>query len=333
MIYRLQSILCGASLFVLTASVAFGQDPAAAPGASKLEFEVASIKPAAPMTGGFMRMGMNVDAGRMSYENVTLRDCIRTAYRLKDFQISGPDWMTTARFDIVAKLPEGATKDQVPEMLQALLADRFKLAVHHDSKPHDTYALTVGKGGAKLTPAAPDDPAGDPTKGPGAIFGVPRAAAGGGGGGGGRSESQTMTFSSVPAGGAGAGGGAAIGRAMGAGNSMKMQLRNQTLTGFAEVLTRFLGSPVTDLTEIQGKYDFELEMTMEDMSRGSGMMIMKGPAAAAGGDAANPAGDVNADSGGGLFRSVQNYGLKLDKRKAPMDLLVVDRVEKVPTEN
>src|SRR5438105_1093800 len=101
--------------------------PSAFPQSSRLEFEVASIKPASPQQSGMMRVGMNVDAGRLTYENVALRECIRAAYRVKDYQISGPDWLSSLRFDISAKLPEGATRDQVPEMLQALLADRFKL--------------------------------------------------------------------------------------------------------------------------------------------------------------------------------------------------------------
>jgi uncharacterized protein (TIGR03435 family) len=338
MSYGMKPIVWGTSLFVCLTSGLLGQQPAAAPVGSKLEFEVASVKPAAPMMGGFMRMGMRVDAGRMDYENVSLKDCIRTAYRLKDYQISGPDWMTGARFDIVAKLPEGATKDQVPEMLEALLADRFKIAVHHESKSHDSYVLLVGKSGPRLTPSAPDDKA-DPSGGA-ATFGTS---------GGGRGEASGMRVTiALPGGGGGAvagggGGGVAVGGAGGAmpargaavnmstGGAMKMQLKKQTVTNFAETLARFLASPVVDLTEIQGTYDFALELTREDLSRMSGISLMARPGA--GGDTANPAGDSDADPGSGIFKTVQNYGLKLDKRKAPMDLLVVDHIEKVPTEN
>jgi uncharacterized protein (TIGR03435 family) len=316
-------------------SVAFGQAPAVS-GAPKLEFEVASVKPAAPMTGGMMRVGMRVDAGRMDYENVSLKDCIRTAWRLKDYQISGPDWMTSARFDIVGKLPEGTTKDQVPEMLQALLAERFKIVVHHDSKLHDSYALVVGKGGPKLTPSAPDDPAGAPT-GASTSFGGPSAASGGGAPKGGDAPvgpPQTRIAFSATGGGGGGGGVAMGGGKMGPGSTMKMNIRKQTVTAFADLLARFLASPVVDLTEIQGTYDFILEMSMEDMSRGSGLVMFHGPGAMAGGGADAPstpdAGDAES---GGLFRTVQNYGLKLDKRKVPLDLLVVDHIEKVPTEN
>src|ERR1022692_4435387 len=88
-------------LFALAASGALAQP------VPRLEFEVASIEPAASMKGGEM---MSVDAGRLDYSNVALRDCIRVAYRIKDYQVEGPDWLAGARFDIVAKLPGGATR-------------------------------------------------------------------------------------------------------------------------------------------------------------------------------------------------------------------------------
>src|ERR1017187_5176313 len=199
MTYRLKPIVLGVSLFACLTSALSAQVPAAVPGGSKLEFEVASVKAAAPMTGGFMRIGMRVDAGRMDYANVSLKDCIRTAYGLSDYQISGPDWLSGARFDIVAKLPEGATKDQVPEMLQALLAERFKIAVHHESKVHDTYALAVAKNGPKLTASAPPE--------------KPDAASGPSGASGGKSGdgSKTTTFAFGGGGGAGSAGGVAAG--------------------------------------------------------------------------------------------------------------------------
>jgi uncharacterized protein (TIGR03435 family) len=130
---------------LLLCSAAFGQQ--------KVEFEVASIKPSEPTPMGMIRIGMSADAGMVRYMNSSLRDVIRTAYRVKDFQIEGPDWMSSARFDITAKLPDGASKDQIPEMLQALLAERFKLQLHRDNKEHAVYALVVGKGGPKLKPA------------------------------------------------------------------------------------------------------------------------------------------------------------------------------------
>ena len=100
-----------------------------------LAFEVASIKPAEPlsverMMAGQQHISVNVDAARVDFSDVSLAELIRAAYRVKLYQISGPDWMTTSRFDVVAKLPEGAKSDQVPEMLRTLLEERFHLALH-----------------------------------------------------------------------------------------------------------------------------------------------------------------------------------------------------------
>jgi uncharacterized protein (TIGR03435 family) len=120
-------------------SASFAQQP--------LLFEVASIKPSDPQPMGQIMIGMKSDAGMVRYTNISLKDCIRTAYRVKDFQVQGPDWIDSARFDITAKLPAGASEDQVPEMLRALLAERFKLTIRHDVKEQSIYALTPGKGG------------------------------------------------------------------------------------------------------------------------------------------------------------------------------------------
>lgn len=116
-------------------------------------FEVASIKPAAQQEPGRRMIGMRSDDGRVTYSNVTLRDVIRNAFKVKDRQIEGPDWLNSERYDIVAKFPSGATKDDIPVMLQSLLADRFKLTYHKDSKVSPIYAMIPSKGGPKVQPA------------------------------------------------------------------------------------------------------------------------------------------------------------------------------------
>src|SRR5262249_38269284 len=120
---------------------------------SKLSFEVASIKPAEPSPANQIRIGMSADAGVLRYTNVSIKDCMRVGFRVKDFQTEVPDWLDGIRYDLVARLPAGSTQDEIPDMLQSLLADRFKLTLHRDSKEHAIYALIVGKGGAKLKPA------------------------------------------------------------------------------------------------------------------------------------------------------------------------------------
>ena len=146
--------------------VAWGQTPAPAPA-----FEVASIKLSPPLDvnaliSGKMHVGMKTDAARVDIGFLSLADLLRIAYRVKPYQISGPDWMATQRFDIQAKMPDGSSTDQVPEMLQALLAERFKLALHRDATEHPVYALIVGKSGSKLKESPPDpDVPPEPPKG------------------------------------------------------------------------------------------------------------------------------------------------------------------------
>src|ERR1039458_3016198 len=82
-----------------------------------------------------------------------------SAYAVKGYQINGPKWLDSERFDIVAKIPKGATKEQFQLMLQNLLAERFKLTLHHETKELPMYALVVGKGGHKLKESVEDDAA------------------------------------------------------------------------------------------------------------------------------------------------------------------------------
>src|SRR5579872_3652428 len=123
------------------------------------EFVAASIKPAAPMANGRMMIGMRGGPGtpspaQMTYNNVSLADILQQAYDVKSYQVSGPDWMSSARFDMVAKVPAGTTKAQSRVMLQNLLAYRFKLVLHHSTKESSIYALVVAKGGPKLKESA-----------------------------------------------------------------------------------------------------------------------------------------------------------------------------------
>ena len=304
---------------LVAAGVASGQTPAAAPA-----FEVASVKPAGPlnpamMASGQMRIGMKIDAARVDIGSLSLADLIRIAYRVKAYQVSGPDWMSTERFDVRAKLPEGASQEQVPEMLQALLAERFKLTIHRQSKEQNVYALVVGKGGSKLKDSVPEadaPPAADPPAGS-MVMGEGKDQVRISGNMGGRgmvvSSAQTGTMK----------------MSMGQGGTMRMESSKMPVATLVEMLSRFVDRPVVDMTELKGTYQVALELTMEDMrgmARTAGVMLPPG----AGGAPAESASDP---SGGSIFSSVQQMGLKLEPRKAPVELIVVDHVEKVPTEN
>ena len=125
-------------------------------------FEVVSINPA--QKPGPLR----IDPGRMSWTGVALKSLITQAYEIAAYQVDGPSWLNEAHYyDVSAKIPEGVSKQQIPAMLQIMLADRFGLKVHWETQAQPVYALVVGKGGSKLTKAdlgkAATGPDGNPT--------------------------------------------------------------------------------------------------------------------------------------------------------------------------
>jgi len=312
----------GRIIFSLTlaAGIAFGQ------AQPKLEFEVATIKAVnmpspADVAAGKLHVGVTADAQRVDIGFLSLPELMTVAFKVKRYQVVGPDWMSAQRFDVQAKLPDGATREQVPEMLQALLAERFKLAVHRDTKEHAVYALLVGKGGAKLKEAAPPDPKTVDGAEPGGPTGVKMTR-----------DSKGATIMGGRVG--------PVKVQMGPGGVTHYEFAKMSMTGIADILSSFLDRPVVDMTEMKGDYQFSLDVTLEDMkgaARAAGVaMPSAGGAATAGGgpDAGKMPADAASDpSGSTLFRSVQQLGLKLEARKAPTEIIVVDHLEKMPTEN
>ena len=167
--FKLSSVLC------LALMAGWGQT------APPVSFEVASVKPAVP--GPWRESKAGVD--RVDFASVTLRYCIAFAYRVKEYQVSGPAWLGTLRFDILAKGPDGTRHEQLADMMQVLLAERFKLQVHRETKEYNVYALSVGKGGPKLKESASE-------AGSGASFGMSSTAAGVG-----RLEGKGATMASL----------------------------------------------------------------------------------------------------------------------------------------
>jgi uncharacterized protein (TIGR03435 family) len=266
----------GAGFILFTAFAAFAQQTAATPPA----FEVASVKPAPPATDNRMRVGMGGDAGRVNFSNVTLINVMARAYNVKDHQITGPDWLKTQRYDIVATLPSGASKDQVPQMLQTLLADRFKLSLHRETKVLPIYALVVGKNGPKL-----------------------HEAEGAGG----------LRMSMGPKG---------------------LQLTGKvSITMLAEALSRFTDRPVLDMTELKGNFDIDLGWRPDGQPGGPGIFGPGGggPPPEGGGERREAKENADAPS---IFTAVQEkLGLKLEGRKSPVEILIVDQADKIPSEN
>ena len=109
-----------------------------------IEFEVASVKAAAPCCAAGQWRESKAENDRIDFRYVTLKYCIAFAYAVKEYQVSGPAWLSEARYDIVAKGPEGTRREQLPAMMQALLAERFKLEVHHQPRDFDVFALLAG---------------------------------------------------------------------------------------------------------------------------------------------------------------------------------------------
>ena len=264
-----------AGLAFVTAAAVFGQTAAPAPA-----FEVASVKPAPPPIGGKLLVDVGGDPGMVDYKNVSLKSLIAQAHEVKEFQVSGPDWIDSARFDILAKMPPNTSKHQLALMMRTLLGERFKLAVHREQKVMPVYAMVVGKDGLKVKPLEGESDEGVRiTVGP---------------------KGRRMTGPSP-------------------------------LTALAGMLSRMLDRPVVDETAIKGTFNIDLEWVPDEREGGGIMAKMKGMAEAASGDAH---GDPSGPNGLSLFQALQEkLGLKLEARKSPVDILVVDSAEKVPTEN
>jgi uncharacterized protein (TIGR03435 family) len=139
-------------LALLPLDIPFAHAQSRAAGASNPTFEVASIKPNKSGEVRTTMLGMQ-PGGRFSVTNLSLRSLIRMAYQIQDFQLSGgPKWIDSDRFDVVAKADRGYTPAQLPLMMQALLADRFKLTVHTESRALRLYALVLDRRDGRMGP-------------------------------------------------------------------------------------------------------------------------------------------------------------------------------------
>lgn len=261
-------------------------------------FEVASVRPAAPQQNGVGTRGGpgTPDPGRMTYTNVNLRVLLDRAYDVLDDQISGPPWLATERYDISATIPSCATKEQFQAMLQNLLAERFQLAFHREKKEFVVYELLAAKAGSKLKEGslpAESKPASTGRGGPVDSKGFAAPPA--------HQTGQTSTDGVA-----------------------KMGANQITMAAFAQFLTfpvGFMdGSPmlgmgtarVVDKTGLTGEYSFTLEYEWPGQK---------------------PA-DAPGDLAPVLFTALQQQlGLRLEKTKQMLDVLVIDRAEKTPTEN
>ena len=223
-------------------------------------FDAASVRASKRLVPG----NKSVNPNGIVYSNVTLSDCLEAAWNVKRYQISGPEWLQSDTYDITAKVESEADKERMMLMLRTLLADRFKLTLHRETRERAVYALVVTKNGPKLH-AADDD----------------------------------SNFDSAFVDGG-------------------IAFRKRSMSDLADYLSgvSVVDRPVLDKTGLQGRFDFTLRL-FEDRPGMTGFdkkFAMK--------DAEH------------IFTDLQEQlGLKLESSKAPVEILVIEHAEKVPTEN
>jgi uncharacterized protein (TIGR03435 family) len=246
------------SLLIFSSCLAFAQQTV--PPA----FEVASVK---PNPEGLGHSSSHVYKGGVTMTGVTLKFCIEYAYGVTDPQVSGPAWLDSEAYDITAKQPAGGLEDQIPTMLRALLADRFKLALHRETKEIPVYALVVAKNGPKIEKTESEDHGTQSSRG-------------------------HLTATAI------------------------------SMVRFATYLASprtALGRPVVDQTGLDGLFSFNLDWTPDSASAASapGRTELR-----------------RVDEHPPLLVAIQEQlGLKLEARKAPVEILVVDHADRVPTDN
>jgi uncharacterized protein (TIGR03435 family) len=253
--------------------------PVLAALAQQPTFEIADVHVSPTARGFAQNFGGVLRAGKYVNRDATMLELIQAAYGVSEDVIAGgPGWMGSDLFDVIAKVPDGTTPAVANQMLQALLAERFKLVIKNETHPVPRYVLTVGKGGSKLKSAS-----GGGDKGC-----QPQQQPGGGGRGG------PGDAASIP--------------------NIKVACHNLTSSEIGENLRQMAGGyvdhDVTDMTTLEGSYDFDLEWTP------------RFALAAKGAD------------GISVFDAVsKQLGLKLEQQNVPMPAFVIQSVNRRPTEN
>jgi uncharacterized protein (TIGR03435 family) len=273
--------------------------------APHLTYEVASVK--ANKTGA-MTMSIRTLPSSFNVTNLPLRSIIMTAYRVATYQLVGaPGWIDSERFDIVAKPPEGSRPEQTMLMLRGLLAERFKLKVHAETRDTPIYALVLarndGKLGSKMSKTTDDCEAILAERRERARAGGPPAFTMPG-----PNDKPICTMNMRPT------------PLPNGPPLMTLRAGGQPLQMLVNQLTSTLGRQVDDRTGLTGLYDFELQYSMRQAS-----LTTATPAGAT-----TPTAPI--DDGPTIFDAVRELGLMLDSVRGPVEHLVIDSVER-PTED
>lgn len=279
-------------------------------GAQGGSFEVASVKPSNPNPTGPLGAAPFVlpALGRLTAQNITLRMLVMAAYQKQPFEIvGGPEWQNSDKFDINAKAPDTSpTTDQLLGMLQTLLADRFKLKVHTETRDVPIYALVLARGdrrpGPKMkqsTDNCPDFKVQQQQQleaiAKGGLQGLAASAMKPG-------ETRPCAVGAFPAG----------------PGLIGLKASGQAMPTLALVLTQLMGRPVIDRTELSGSYDFELTIDLQTLLRLQAEMGLPVPPL--------PAGLPEAPSLTTVLQ--EDLGLKLDSQRGPGQVLVIDSADR-----
>jgi uncharacterized protein (TIGR03435 family) len=277
--------------------------------AQGLEFEVASIKPVGPIVPGSNQQvsaGIHIDGNQFRANFLSLKEIMAIGYGMRLYQIESPDWTAAERFDISAKMPvleAGRTmkEDEFSPMVRKLIEERFQIKTHRLSKDFPIYALVQLKDGIKAKEDELD--AIDPNNKDG-----------------------------VTVGGTGGAQGTAISLGRGATMTVggnRIEAKKVSMLVLAEVLARFMDKPVQDQTGVTKTYDVTIDLTPEDFQA---LMIR---AAVASGVTLPPQAlaIMEKASGDSLHEALAKLGLKLEPKKVPMDMLIVDSLNRQPSEN
>ena len=228
-------------------------------------FEVASVKQVV-VTGERSAMGrpdsITPGPAGVNMTNIRLKSVIQWAYHLQTIQVTGPGWLDSERYDIIAKAAGPVPADQLRLMMQTLLKERFKMEAHKETKEMPAYVFTVAKGGHKMKPS----------EGEGEMSAKPNAANG----------------------------------------SMMIGFTHVSMAGLIDTLSLPLQGVIVDQTGLTGAWDFTLD--------GSALMMTQ------------PTGIEEVISA--LIGVVnQQLGIRIDQKKVPAEVLIVDHAEKIPVEN
>lgn len=240
--------------------------------AFQLAFDAVSIKPSPPLDAsrGPIFFGPRggpgtEDPGRYWCNFCNMSELVAQAYDLPEYRIFSGGRLPEDRFHIVAAIPPETTTAQFRIMLQKLLADRFKLSLHHESRDMQMFRLVVAPGGPKAkthvegAPAPTDDKEAAATSAPGVYY----------------------------------------------------KVQGKTMADLTKVIENHIHRPVSDATGLSGKYDFDIWWTFSDLTAD-----------------ASAAGDSPT-----IYSAIQSLGLKLESHKGPLEVIVIDHVEKAPTGN